>query len=341
MDKEKYTILIYKDLSGTISAEEKKELMRWLESDDENQNYDLQIRKSWELSGKYRPTFEIDEKADYQIVHQRIKEDLTNSSKTQSKRDLAQIAKNRIRWAWAAAILLLVTTVWVLTNDPNPQSELVQITTSTGEKTQITLEDGSEIWLNENSTLSYRPELLQGVAREVNLKGEAYFEVIPNSGLPFVVQTPNSEITVLGTSFNVRAFPEEEWVEVTVDEGLVQLESIPNSESILIKQNRRGLYDKNTGSVHELPVEHKNTAFWKSGTLVYNRSPLSQVLSDLELYFQIRTTLTDTAMQSCPITARFPQAEGTEVLRYVASAFQMELENPATNNFFLKNGVCN
>ena len=125
----------------------------------------------------------------------------------------------RLNWAWsvaAAIAVLLVASWWIFLRERTPDT--FAISTQTNESRSITLPDESKVVLNENSTLSYH---YAGDIRKVVLSGEAFFDVAKDPRHPFVIQSEDVETKVLGTSFNIRAYPDEGKVKVSVKTGRV------------------------------------------------------------------------------------------------------------------------
>ena len=128
----------------------------------------------------------------------------------------------------------------------NKQSQWIEIATSRKEIREIALPDGSKVWLNKGSTLRYGKELQSVAQREVWLEGEAYFEVVHKPQQPFVVHAAGAVTQVLGTSFNMRSYPDESTVAVDVLTGKVNFKLMANesSESLVLETGNGAILDK-------------------------------------------------------------------------------------------------
>jgi len=158
-----------------------------------------------------------------------------------------------------------------------------------GNRSTIMLADGSKVWLNAGSRLIY-PSRFVDRNREVFLVGEAFFEVAKNEEQPFIVNTPDIQIKVLGTQFNLSAYPEENIVQTVLTEGSVELEWLNG-----------GIFDRSTQITPDQMIvankKEKNTAVynvdtdyytsWKEGYLTFNNSDLSRVVKKLERYYNL------------------------------------------------------
>ena len=150
----------------------------------------------------------------------------------------------------------------------------------------IKLPDGTEVTLNHFSSLTY-PEKFKGEHREVNLKGEAYFEVTKNRKHSFIVQTESVNVEVLGTHFNVESYPDDPEVKTTLLEGSVAV-SLEVSDRV----------------AEEIA--------WRNGELIFTNLPLQEIARQLSNTFGVDISITDTALQNYRITARFSSEEGLD-----------------------------
>ena len=158
-----------------------------------------------------------------------------------------------------------------------------------GENTVI-LADGTTVHLNAGSKLTY-PVRFAGKRRVVALEGEAYFEVAKDANKPFTVQFMSSSVTVLGTSFNIRAYPEEKQSQTTLAEGSVRIYS-PGS-SMLLKPGEQAEVKALSGEMVKQEVEVKNFTSWKDGRFVFEQQPLEDIMRTLERWYDIRVIFRD------------------------------------------------
>ena len=175
--------------------------------------------------------------------------------------------KRNLRWlSYAAAVALMVAVSYF--SFKGGQSKLessfgdIVVEAPQGSRTQMTLPDGTKVWLNAGSKISYT----QGfciVNRLVNLVGEGYFEVAHNEHLPFRVSSKDLQVSVLGTKFNFRDYPTDAEAIVSLAEGKVALDDLthPGKETVYLAPKQRAIMSKQTGSIVVEPVSYKKNLF--------------------------------------------------------------------------------
>ena len=154
----------------------------------------------------------------------------------------------------------------------------------------VRLEDGTTVYLNSESELRIPVHFGKG-ERLVWLTGEAYFEVVKDAKKPFTVQFMSSSVTVLGTSFNIRAYPEEKQSQTTLAEGSVRIYS-PGS-SMLLKPGEQAEVNALSGKMVKREVEVKSFTSWKDGRFVFEQQPLEDIMRTLERWYDIRVIFKD------------------------------------------------
>ena len=154
----------------------------------------------------------------------------------------------------------------------------------------LTLSDGTRVWLNSETSIQY-PVAFGAKERRVFVQGEAYFEVAKDAKKPFTVQFMSSSVTVLGTSFNIRAYPEEKRSQTTLAEGSVRIYS-PGS-SMLLKPGEQAEVSALSGEMVKQEVEVKNFTSWKDGRFVFEQQPLEDIMRTLEQWYDIRVIFKD------------------------------------------------
>ena len=154
----------------------------------------------------------------------------------------------------------------------------------------LTLSDGTRVWLNSETSIQY-PVAFGAKERRVFVQGEAYFEVAKDANKPFTVQFMSSSVTVLGTSFNIRAYPEEKQSQTTLAEGSVRIYS-PGS-SMLLKPGEQVEVNALSGEMIKREVEVKSFTSWKDGRFVFEQQPLEDIMRTLERWYDIRVIFKD------------------------------------------------
>lgn len=153
-----------------------------------------------------------------------------------------------------------------------------------GSEFKIVLGDGTQVWMNAQTKLSY-PESFQGERREVFLAGEAYFEVAYDVEKPFVVKTADMGITVLGTSFNVKAYPEDEYVITTLVTGSVSQEYIKSGKEVVLSPSDQAIYTKSNGVLKVGQVDVNESISWKDGRIILKDCSLKEIFRELVRWY--------------------------------------------------------
>lgn len=259
-------ILMARSLSGEISIEEKEELLELLGKNAElQQQYELMLR----LWRHEKTATAMDEhateedrehvarilqiakkkQAELQVEQEQLK--ILNEN-IDDEKDFTRVRRRRRIRHYAVPILIIATLFssiyfWPKDTATNAAKPSIpnQITAQKGSRTRSILPDGSTVWVNAGSSISYEGDFT-GKLREVKLEGEAYFDVVKNPNKPFIVHTGGIKIKVLGTSFNVKSYASDKTVETTLIRGLVQVtrESDPGQKPIFLHPNEKLTLEK-------------------------------------------------------------------------------------------------
>ncbi|WP_437920638.1 FecR family protein [Sphingobacterium sp. LRF_L2] len=196
------------------------------------------------------------------------------------------------------------------------------------ERKMLQLSDGTKIWLNGSSKLEYPPHFVKGTPREVTLIGEAFFEVSKAADWPFIVNTGKLRTTVLGTAFNIKAYPEMANVMVSVSHGKVQVSQGQQILATLLKnQELRVPVADNPKVVAPVQLAEKNTGSWKEGYLDYEAETIGSVMADLRRIYQVDIELRDKELKDQVITASFSKEQGADqTLKVIASLIDRRLK---------------
>lgn len=190
-----------------------------------------------------------------------------------------------------------------------------------GGEYNLVLADGTKVWLNAETELRYSDHF-SGTSREVELTGEAYFEVTKNALRPFYVKTAGMVVKVLGTSFNVRAYPEE-MQQATLVNGKVEVDCA--GRDILIKPGEQLTLTNGQAEVRTVHVS--NYVGWKEQRFVFDDKMLIEVLSDLERWYDVHVFIADTAVRELRFTANLPKYENMDkVLQIIELAACVKCE---------------
>jgi transmembrane sensor len=164
------------------------------------------------------------------------------------------------------------------------------LTIPRGGQYQVTLPDGTQVWLNSASVLKF-PAIFKGKRRVVELDGEAYFAVSKNKKMPFVVHTKDQDIEVLGTHFNVNSYADESATKTTLLEGSVKIVSQANQVTLIPGQQAQT--DRNSSSINVMPVRVQDAIAWKNGYFVFNDEKLESIMRRIARWYDVEYQLKD------------------------------------------------
>lgn len=215
-------------------------------------------------------------------------------------------------FATAAAVALLCLSVWTAYLYMQPVA--IQTVSTLAETRTVSLPDGTSVTLNHYSTLTY-PERFKSDNREVELNGEAYFEVSKDKKHPFIVQTEAVDVRVLGTQFNVDAYRDSPDVRTTLLTGSVAVSNKSNSEHMILKPNEIAIYNKVEKKLtRKLLEDATDEISWRHGEFIFDDVPLKDIARELSNSFGTTIQITDPTLQNYRISARFRNGEDLETI---------------------------
>lgn len=204
----------------------------------------------------------------------------------------------------AVTVILLFSSTYATLFILDKNTAPTLVTTNLGERAQIELPDGSKVWLNAFSSVTYKKSILSR-KRHVALTGEAYFDVA-HKKTPFIVSNNSSEIEVLGTKFNVRCNEDEDFLQATLMEGSIRFSDTNIRSKTILKPSEELVFDKNT---HQLKVkkinEPKDILSWINGKLIFENASLEEIAKSLERYYNVDIHFTDESVMKERFNAEF------------------------------------
>jgi ferric-dicitrate binding protein FerR (iron transport regulator) len=243
-----------------------------------------------------------------------------------------------MRFAAFIAVVLLVASgiIWFSQGDRLNVRENLAITDDYG-RTKIELADGSVVTLNNGSHLNY-PDQFKGNFREVELEGEAFFEVQPNPEKPFIIHAGRADIQVLGTSFNVNAFPESGEIAVVVQTGKVQVsanDKEPADAAVVLVPGERGVLNDNAPGFTKALNTDPNFLAWKTHSFTFEKTSLEDVIQQLNKVYRVQIAAADPAMEKLLLTARFDDRPVRFILEIIAMTHNLDIEQIDDGGYLL------
>ena len=367
MNEDFYINLIYKKLSEEITPPEQEQLAAWIAESETNQQIAKDVEMVWNVSGDLDPPqtqLDIDLDKEFAALEERIQKEEQALSQIVKKRTLqkfeadkgsgaivkpinATVEKKkgvnpRALFSIAASIALVLFSSALLWNyfGPNSASSAKWVEVQSNENSQvIKLADNSVVNLNANSWLKY-PKTFDDKNRVVELKGEAFFEVNHNPANPFIVETIGEKITVLGTSFNVRAYEAEAGVVVQVETGKVQLKPKNATEKVILEAGNQGSYVRSKQQLKKINKGSVNAFAWHSKRLQFVETPIEQVVADLEGFYRVNVEVKNSELNKCLFTSDFKDANINTILETISGVLGVDVKKMNEQYYILQGGNC-
>jgi len=296
-----------KYLNGTCNPDEFTAVLKAICSDDNKDNVTAEILKLWKETLKSA----IENKENSQLldkIHHRI---ALEESKTIARR--FTLYRNLLKVA-AVLIVGLITTTAIFYNKPEKKlnfATIETVKTPYGARTSFKLPDGSEVWLNSGSTISFPKEY--GDIRNTELTGQAYFKVVKD-GKPFIVKTGFGAIEVMGTSFDVNAYSGENF-KTTLVEGSVKVRNNTNQETILKPGQQSIINPANEFLIKDVNTELSTS--WREGKLLFVKEPFANVAKALERWYNVKIELQGERLKKLGYTGTIEMETFVEVLELI------------------------
>lgn len=322
--------LIVAFLNGETTNEEMRLVQTWLESSEDNKKYVEDLKLIWTEAKKLNPT-PVDVNIDkaWRKLSERIDNNIEEA-------EVKQITKNNssftIRTLFKVAAVLfpaiIISYLFFLRNIDVKQIVIASNSISIEKQ----LSDGSKIKLNTNSKLIY-PEKFKENTREVELVGEAFFEIAANKEKPFIIHSNEANVRVIGTSFNVKT--NKEFAEVFVKTGKVQLygiDSLSNDTSLVgLMPGEKGIYNFKTKKAYKQELPSENDLFWISKELVFNKTELFEVIETLNEKYNVNIKLKNSNLKELKLSATFKNQSLDSILEIIATSLNLNISKTNTS----------
>lgn len=276
--------------SGEATIEECRMVEEWMQQSDDNYRIVKQMYAIDQIMGTVQMESKVDtEKALASVSHRMSK------------------ASSRITWfIWmqrVAAVLFIPLLITFAIQNFAPSrgevAQMIEVKTNPGMTTTVDLPDGSKVYLNSESRLTY-PTSFNGEKRNVHLEGEAFFEVKKDSEHHFVVSGPcHTQVEVLGTSFNVEAFEKDSFISTTLLEGKVRFAYEKNQQlaTVVMKPGQKLMYNTTSSQVNLLQTSGETETAWKDGKIIFLATPLPEALRMLEKRYNVTFVLSNNRLR--------------------------------------------
>lgn len=256
---------------------------------------------------------------------ERIKRDYKSSIQQSQRGNIFALFPNYLVRI-AAGIAILVSLSWLLHANLDFFSSYEEVATANGQRIFVNLPDGSKVWLNGGSSIKYSASLNDNEVRDVYLHGEAFFEVAKNPKRPFLVHASEMVIKVVGTSFNVRSYNEDETIETTLVEGKVLIDTkgdTPN-KNLVLAPNQKAVFTKESEEVTLTNTDPEAVVAWKSGTLVIENETFTDAARKIERWFGTEINIENG--DNCRISLKIEDESLADVLELMQLTTKIKYE---------------
>ncbi|MEM9338484.1 MAG: FecR domain-containing protein [Bacteroidota bacterium] len=330
MKDEQYSPEVLIDfLYKRLSDEKTTEINDWLNADPVNQAYFQELVDTWFVSGNL-----ANERLDTEIMARKegVRDNVWKHIKASTNEEVTVAFTPFYRRTWfqvAASVAIIFAIGWWGKNKLEPQVQ--QLSAIESMEGQVPLSDGSKVQLNKNSHLTFSTGPLT-TNRTISLAGEAYFDVAKEDK-PFVIQTHDAEVTVLGTAFGVKAYADAP-TEVFVERGRVSVRFLAGDSLIMLNAGefvygRKSIDSRKPGTEQKISRSSlmvQNHLFWKTKKLAFNDTPLVEALEVLEGHYGVNIQVKNKAVLNCGITAEFDESSLETVLNVLERLYQLKIK---------------
>jgi transmembrane sensor len=336
--KEQINEIIANVLAGESSAEEELFLIDWLGESTENQQYFTESEQIWNSLNIELHKDKFDSRAAFNKFSLSIRK----PGKRNEPVNYRNIIRNSVKWAAIGLILLTAGSVfsyYMIRYENSLNASIVEINSPAGSRSNVILSDGSSVWLNAGSKIKYSRNFGSN-DRNIYLEGEGFFNVEKDNKIPFTVITSQIEIVALGTSFNVKSYPEEGYIQTTLVSGSLQVtrSQYKQEESgVLLEPNQQITYYKgsdklllthetDTGKENKMQPRQERSSVpapprivmsrgvdpeiftaWKDNRLIFDNEPFESIAIKLERRFGARIIIEDEEIKNKKFKGRFEE----------------------------------
>jgi ferric-dicitrate binding protein FerR (iron transport regulator) len=279
--------LIGKYITGKETDEEMNQLKSWIKQSDSNSQLFNKLNDRDNIADSIEEFESYNKALAWKSYAQKI--------------DNLHLRKINFRWKLVAIFFFLIGCAGIfayLNKAINyklaPDDNFTTISTSNGQNSKIILPDSSVVWINSATTLTYNTNFATR-NRIIKLSGQAFFQIARNEQMPLTISCNDLKVKVLGTKFDISAYPEDQNINVVLESGSVELQhhSKDQTATELLKPGEMAEFDTKQKELSISKVDSYNYTSWKDGVLIFKNEPMSKVLEKLERWYNIDIEVTD------------------------------------------------
>lgn len=293
------------------SKDELQKLFGWLNSGQGNAELENELEADW---NKFEFNDEI--KVDSRKIFHNIEKGI------HLRKSAARMLTIKRMLPYAAVLIILIGfqfyfNLYKSKPGDNIKNYYTSVITEEGQRSKVILLDSSIVWLNSSTTLSYHENDLEK-ERRVHLSGEAFFQVSKNADKPFFVQNEQLIVKVLGTEFDVEAYPETGEINVVLESGSVQLNHAQNeSFSYQLKPGEIAKFDLEQNNLNIAEVDVAKFSSWKNGVLIFQNDPMKEVIERLERWYNVEVEIRDEEVYNSIFTGTITNEGYEQIFRLI------------------------
>jgi ferric-dicitrate binding protein FerR (iron transport regulator) len=322
------TDILLRYLGKETTAAENKAVEDWYGESSENMDYFIAIKGLW------------DDTVDHHALYEKYEGKKVFDQLFLKADTVTGIRIVPFKWLAAAASIILLLGLGLVGYNFWKSTE-IQFKAEK-QVSEITLKDSSHIWLNKNTTITYAKNNRK--ERLIMLSGEAYFDVSPDPERPFVILTSNSRITVLGTKFNVRSYPDDAETEVNVTSGNVKMHHISalpaRMKDLTLSAGEKGIIN-NTDSIPVKETIHDlNYNSWKSREFVFHNTNLMEIVALANAVYGVQIDIQSDHIDQCNLTGQYSCKSIDEMLDMLKVVLDVTVEYKGDKKYTIKSTSC-
>lgn len=272
--------LVGKYLTGKESEEEYKELKTWINESSDHQMLFNSLKEEKNIGHSIEEFEAINKELAWKRYMERV--------------DGLSLRRILLRWKFAAIFFFLIGCAGILAylykeSDAllAPDGIYTTVSTNNGQSSKVILPDSSVVWINSGTTLLYNSDFAIH-KRMIKLTGQAFFQIARNEQIPLIISCNNLEVKVLGTKFDVSAYPEDRNISVVLESGSVELQQVKDQSFIQkLIPGEKAEYDTELQKLSISKVDSHDYTSWKEGLLIFKDEPMANVLEKLERWYNI------------------------------------------------------
>jgi len=313
-------------IQGRMTSEsEMTEIVDWIEASEANREKYNTLKNLWVITGLEH----AGEKKSRKFFPTRTRQ---TTIRLKSMGPLVRYAAVFVLAFISGAFFLYLTSQNQRTQLFNTYNE---IQVPNGEKSIITLYDGTKVWLNSGTTFRY-PVAFRNNERKVFVDGEAYFDVAKKKEQPFIVQADQLQVKVLGTRFNICAYHQNKKFYVTLEEGSVHTRSNVNGNELVLSPGEQATFSRNTNHLIQTKVDTELYSSWKEDLLRFEDAAFKDVIKKMERWYGVDITLDGSINTEETYTMTIKTESLREMLNLLSKTTPMKYEINGNNVFITK-----